>query len=103
MIQDVLPITRPPPHASNELDQLGVEAMDSTLVSGLLTRLDDRGIDFLTRFVDALLDAAGVDATIRHQLLEGESGDLAAHRIEARDNHGVGRVVDDDVDAGGEL
>ena len=45
----------------------------------------------------------GMDASVRHELLERQPRDLAADRIEAGHDDGVGRVVDDDVDAGGEL
>ena len=45
----------------------------------------------------------GMDASVGHELLEREPRDLAAHRIEARHDDRVGRVVDDDVDAGREL
>ena len=34
------------------------------------------------------------------QLLERHAGDLAAHAVEAGEDHRVGRVVDDEVDAG---
>ena len=45
----------------------------------------------------------GMDAAVGHELLEREPRDLAADRVEAGDDDGVRRVVDDDVDAGGEL
>ena len=47
-----------------------------------------------------LLDAVRVDSPVEHQLLEREPADLAADRVEARQQHGLGRVVDDHVDAG---
>ncbi len=43
---------------------------------------------------------AGMDAAVLQQLLERQAGDLAAHAVEAREDHGVRRVVDDEVDAG---
>ena len=47
-----------------------------------------------------LLDARRVDAAVGDQLLEREAGDLAAHAVEAREHDRLGRVVDDEVDAG---
>ncbi len=44
-----------------------------------------------------------MDATVRHQFLESKPCDFSAHRIEARHNNCVGRVVDDHVDSGDEL
>jgi hypothetical protein len=43
-----------------------------------------------------------VDAAVR-QLLERDARGLAADRVEAGQDDGLGRVVDDDVDAGGLL
>jgi hypothetical protein len=52
---------------------------------------------------DHLLDAPGVDAAVGDQALQGQPGDLPAHRLEAREDHRLGGVVDDQVDAGGLL
>jgi hypothetical protein len=41
-----------------------------------------------------------VDPAVGDQLRQGDPGDLAADRVEARQDHGLGRVVDDQVDAG---
>ena len=51
-------------------------------------------------FVYDLLDARRVDAPVGDELGERETGDLAAHAVEAGEHHGLGRVVDDEVDAG---
>ena len=44
-----------------------------------------------------------MDAPVLDELRQGETGDLAADRVEATDDDGLGRVVDDQVDAGGLL
>ena len=44
-----------------------------------------------------------MDAAVADELRERQPGDLAAHRIEAAEHDRVGRVVDDEVDAGGLL
>ena len=41
-----------------------------------------------------------MDAAVGDELGERDPGDLAADRVEARDDDGLGRVVDDQVDAG---
>ena len=53
--------------------------------------------------LDDLFDARRMDAAVGDQALEGDAGDLAAVGIEAGEDHRLGRVVDDQVDAGGEL
>src|SRR3954469_8187434 len=103
VLQDVLTVTRAPMHPAHELHQLGVEAVNARLVCRLLADLEDLRIDFLARLVDDLLDAPRVDAAVGDELLERESGDLAPNWIEAGDDHGIWRVIDDHVDAGGEL
>src|SRR6266478_4208506 len=44
-----------------------------------------------------------MDSAVGDELFEGETRDFAAYRIEARHNDRIRRVVDDDVDSGGEL
>ena len=56
----------------------------------------DLGADVLVR----LLDQRRRDPPVGDQPLEREAGDLAAHAVEAREQDGGGRLVDDEVDAG---
>ncbi len=72
----------------------------SNLETRCFPELDDLGVDFLSRFDDDLFDPARVDAAVADQFLQGESRDLAANRIEARDDDRVRRVVDDDIGTG---
>ncbi len=50
--------------------------------------------------VDDLLDAPRVDPAVGDQLGDRQPGDLAPDRVEARQDHGLRRVVDDQVDPG---
>ncbi len=43
----------------------------------------------------------GMDAAVRNQTLDGLLGDLPAVRIEAGQDDRAGRVIDDEIDAGG--
>src|SRR5207248_1081615 len=47
--------------------------------------------------------APGMDASVRDQLRQGKPGDLPADGVEARQDDGLGRVVDDQVYARGLL
>ena len=60
-------------------------------------------IDLLAGLGDHLFDARGMNAAIENQLGERHARDLAAHRIESRQDDGLWRIVDDEVDAGGAL
>jgi hypothetical protein len=82
-----------------ELGQLGVEALDVGLEDGLLAQLGDVRLELGLRLVVGLLDARRMDAPVLQELLEGHAGDLAAHAVERAEDDGVGRVVDDEVDA----
>ena len=53
--------------------------------------------------LDHLLDARRVDAAVGDEALEGEAGDLAAVGVVGGDEHGLGRIVDDEVHAGVQL
>src|SRR2546423_5904899 len=103
VIEDVLSVTRSPTHAADQLDQFRVESVNAAFVRRLLTGFDNRGVDFLARFVDDFLDTTGMNAAVRDKLFQRQARDLAPNGIEAGDNDGVRRVIDDDVDAGGEL
>ena len=80
-----------------------MQSMHAGVVRRLLAGLGDLCVDFLARLVDDLLDPPRMDSAVGDELLERQPRDLAADRIEARNHDRVGRVVDDDVHAGGEL
>ena len=79
----------------------GCRALHFGVDCGLLAGLLDLVVDLAARALDGLLDARGLDTTVLDQPGEGDTGDLPAYRIEARDCHQLRRVVDDEVAAGG--
>ena len=103
MLEHVLPVGSAVAHATQELGQLRVQAMDPDLVGRLLARLDDGGLHLLPRLGDNLLDAPRMDAPIRDQPLEREPPHLAPLGVEAGHYDGVRSVIDDDVDPGRRL
>ena len=80
-----------------------VEPVRAHLVRRLLAHVLDRSVDLLLRLLHDLLDAPRMDAAVGDELGERHARNLAAHRIEAGDDHRIRRIIDDDVDAGGEL
>jgi hypothetical protein len=60
-------------------------------------------VGFFLHLLHDLFDTRRVNAAVRDQTFDGLLGDLAAVRIESRQDDGAGRVVDDQVDPGGEL
>ena len=102
-LEHVLAVAGAVLEAPQQLDDLGRQAGHAGLVGGLLAGLLHDQVDLGARLGDDLLDPSGVDAPVLDELREGQAGDLAAHRVEAADDHRLGRVVDDQVDARGLL
>ena len=84
VVEHVLAVARAVLEPAEELDDLGRQARDAGLVGGLLAGLADDQVDLGAGLGDDLLDAAGMDAAVGDQLGEGDPGDLAADRVEAR-------------------
>jgi hypothetical protein len=103
VLQHVLGVAVAVAQLPEQLGELGVQAGEAELVEGLLGRLAHGALDLGLRLDDDLFDAGRVDAPVGDELLEREPGDLAAHGVEARDDDGLGGVVDDEVGAGGLL
>ena len=98
--EHVLPVAGAVLEPAEQLEQLRRQARDAGVVRGLLARLADDQVDLRAGLVDDLLDPPGVDPAVGDELRDGEPGDLAADGIEARQHDRLGRVVDDQVDAG---
>src|SRR5213594_2014606 len=84
-------------------DDLGVQPLKAELQDRRLPLLFDPLQDLLAGFGDDLLDPSEMDASIHDELVERDPRDLAAHGIEPADDHGLGGVVDDQVDPRGLL
>ena len=80
-----------------------MEVEEPELERGGFAFLADRVLHLGLDLLDDLLDAGGMDAAVGDQALDRLPRDLAAERIEAREDDGAGRVVDDQLDAGGGL
>ena len=65
--------------------------------------LAHRIVGLVLHLLDDLLDARRMDAAVGDQPLDRLLRDLAAVRVEAGEDDRAGRVVDDQLDAGGEL
>ena len=103
VLEHVLAVARPELEPAEGLEELAGQARHAAFVRGLLAGLADDEIDLGARLGHDLLDPAGVDPAVAHQLRERDPGDLAADRVEAREDDRLRRVVDDQVDPGGLL
>ena len=100
VLEDVLPVARAELESAEDLDQLLVELAAVRLEHRLLAGLAHEVVDLRLRLVVRLLDPRRVDSPVLEQLLQRQLRDLAAHAVEGREDDGLRRVVDDEVDAG---
>ena len=77
-----------------------MEVVEAELEGRGLAFLADRLLHLRLDLLDDLLDARRMDAAVGDQPLDRLARDLAAERIEAREDDRAGRVVDDQLDAG---
>src|SRR5436305_1254514 len=85
---------------AEDLHELLVEVAAVRLEDRLLARLADVVLELRLRLVVHLLDAGRVDAPVLDQLHERQLRRLTADAVERRQDDGLRRVVDDEVDAG---
>src|SRR6476661_5822583 len=100
VLQQVLPVGGAEAHAAHHLNQLGVQAVNAEVDDGFLADFDDFLLDILARLSHNLLHAGRVNAAVLHQQMQRQTGNFAAHRVKARDDDGLGRVVHNDFHAG---
>ena len=70
--------------AADELDEVGMQAVDVRLENGALALGLDGGVDLLLGLGDHFLDAGGVNAAVLNELFERDARDFAPHGVEAR-------------------
>ena len=99
VLEDVLPVARPVAQPAEDLDELLVQLAAVRLEHRLLAGLPDVLLELRLRVVVHLLDPRRVDPAVLDQLVERQPRDLAAERVERREDDRVRRVVDDEVDA----
>ena len=100
VLEHVLAVARAVAQAAEDLDELLVEVPAVRLEHGLLPGLLDVVLDLRLRLVVHLLDPRRMDAPVLDQLHERQLRGLAADAVERREDDGLRRVVDDEVDAG---
>ena len=103
VLQEVLTIRRTIFHLTDKADKLGVQTMDTQVDSGALTYLDNLLLNLLLDLCYNLLDACRVDAAVGNKLVQGQTGDLTANRVEATQDNSLGGVINDNLDACGSL
>ena len=88
---------------ADQLDQVGVQAVDAKLHDSPLAFPLHLQLQLAAALFHRLLDAGGVDTAVADQPLQGHAGHLAAGLVKGGQGDGLGGVVDDEVDTGGRL
>ena len=103
VLQHVLPVGRAQAQPAQRADERRVQPADPGALGGVVPGGVGALVGAGERLGVGLLDPLRVDATVRHEGLERDLGDLAALGVEAGEDHRVGLVVDEDVHAGQRL
>ena len=80
--QHILPVGSAVFEPPQEGGQLGVHPGDAHVQHGPFAGVAHRLVDLDLRLFVVLLDGSGMDAPVGDQLLEGDPGNLAPHRVE---------------------
>ena len=101
--QHVLAVAGAVLQPAHQPQDLRMEVVQAELERHRRAFLAHRLVGLVLHLLDDLFDARRMNAAVGDQAFDRLLGDLAAVGIEARQDDGAGRVVDDQVDAGGEL
>ncbi len=103
VVEHILSVARAIAQAAQKLHQFRMNAMDTGLESSLFTGLLDSLLHFTARLLYHFLNARRMDTPVHDELLQCDPRDLAAHRIESRDDHRFRRIINDQINAGHRL
>src|SRR5260370_33319246 len=95
MVQHLLSVAGTEAQDAEVTDDFGVKALESNLQNSRLSLLFDPLQDLLSGLGDDLFDPSRMDPAVHDQLVQRDSGDLAADRVETADDHGF-RAADGD-------
>ena len=88
---------------ANELDEVGVQAMDAQLHDSALALPLHLQLEVVAALFHRLLDAGRMDAAIADEAFQRHAGHFAAGLVEGGQGNGLRGIVDDEVNAGGGL
>src|SRR3989475_1739157 len=103
VVQHLLSVARSEAKDAEMADDLGMQTLEPELQYRRLPLLFDPLQDLLAGLGDDLFDPGRMNPAIDDELVERDPRDLATDRIEPADDHGLGGVVDDQVDPRGLL
>lgn len=96
VLQDVLTKRGAIAQSAERLDDLGVKVVDAGVKGGLLASLLNPLVYESLGLLVHLLDAGRVNAAVGDEVLERHAGRLATNGLEAREQHRLGGIIDDE-------
>ena len=99
VLEHVLPVARPEAQPAEDLHELVAELSAVRLEHRLLTGLPDVLVQLGLGEVVHLLDTRRMNPSVLDQLQQRHPRDLTTNAVERGEHDGIGRVVDDEVDA----
>ena len=96
----VLAITGAEFQRAQQVQHLGVQAMDAGLVRSALAFFANDLLNFGAGVFHQLFDTGRVDPPVHDQLGHRPLGDFAPYRIKTADGDRLRRIIDDHVNAG---
>ena len=89
--------------AADELDEVGVQAVDAQLHNSALALPLHLQLEVVAALFHRFLNAGGVDAAIADKALQRHAGHLAAGLVEGGQGNGLRGIINDKVNAGRSL
>src|SRR5690606_29329785 len=103
VLQQVLSVGAAVFHAAHHADQFSVKTVDPQIDAGAFAHLHDLVLKVFAGLPNDFFDPRGMDPSVLHQLVQRQTRDLTTHGIEAAEDDRAGRIVHDDLHAGGLL
>ena len=103
MLQQVLSIRRTILHLTDHTNQFRMQTVHSQIDHGTLTGLYDLVFHLLLHLRYHLLDTSRMDTSVLYQLMQGQTSDLTANRIESGKNDSLRRIIHHDLNTGSGL
>ncbi len=103
MLEKVLAIRRTVFHTADELYQFDVDAVDAEVDAGAFADFENLILKLLLDLGHHLLDACRVDAAVDHKLMQRQTRNLPADRVEGGKENRIRSVIHDNLHTRGGL
>ena len=100
MLQQVLTIRRTIFHLTDDTDQFRMQTVDTQVDGCTFTGFDNFFFHLFANFSHHFLDTSRMDTSVGHKLMQCQTGNFTANRVEGRKNDSFRSVVNNDFNAG---